>query len=436
MTARSHRPAASLAATAALALVLGGCKPDHRPPPQADAGLPQPGPLDPAAVAPAAYGYAPPPAQAYAYPKRAYAVSRAVYSRPPTYAFAYGDEQPWVWDAADDGQMFAEPIADGWRYYYYEPGEAYPYFVQDPDYGYAYSDSGALIALFAATGALLGADQYAPVEYRARDYWRRGYDLDTTWRRSPRYQVDEQVWRERAPTLIQTQSRWFQAASARPAWRDAPTMLPPELRHDHGRHLGWFKDHDRQVATAPPPPEAMRGQAWRPPERNSTPPARQDVQAEHGRRAPPPQAFARAEPPRPAYAHGPEPWRETRHEAPRWNPPQAQPHHEARMARAERPEPPRVAQDGGRGHGRGGLGGGGHERGGGGPPASAASAEQHGQAAAWRAPAPPGPPQGHPGEGGGGRHGGGRGGGGEQGGGKQGGRPGGGDPHGRGHDHG
>jgi hypothetical protein len=233
--------APNLLGATALVLVLGGCKVDNRP--LLARGDPAPaapalGPLDPtyAAATPTAYLSAD---QAYAYPQRAYAVSRAVRERPPSYAFSYGDEQPWAWDAADQGLMFAEPVGQNWRYYYYETGDAYPYFVQDPDYGYAYGDNGVLLALFDAAGGLVGSDRYATYAPRASGYWSRAHDLNRSYWSSPRHRVEQTAWRERAPALVATQDRWFRSASAQPAWDQA-------RRHDNGRDLGWEHDHGRR----------------------------------------------------------------------------------------------------------------------------------------------------------------------------------------------
>jgi len=258
---RYFRLVAGLMGTSAMTLSLAACKFDNRPllarndaRPAYDAA-PALGPLDPG------YGPAPaalPPMQAYAYPERAYTVSRAAYQRPPSYAFAYDNGQPWAWDVADEGLMFAEPYGgDDWRYYYYEPGEDYPYYVQDADYGYAYGDDGALLALFTAAGVLIGADRYDEYRPRAGYYWTRAEDLNRNYYRAPRYRVEDAVWRERAPVVFRSQDRWYRAFEAQPGWREA-------ARHDNGRHLGWYKDRDdqgrndqgrgqRQFAYAAPP---------------------------------------------------------------------------------------------------------------------------------------------------------------------------------------
>lgn len=243
---RKFRPAAGLMGATALSVALSACKIDNRPllawgsPPPADYAGPALGPLDPGAA------YLPAD-QAYVYPQRAYAMSRVVYQRPPSYAFAYGDEQPWVWDVADDGLIFAEPYEDDWRYYYYGPGDAYPYFVQDPHYGYAYGDGGVLLALFTAAGALIAADRYRDYAPRADYYWDHAYDLNRSYWGSPRYRVEEAVWRERAPLVYATHERWFRGFEARPDWREA--VRRGDWRHDNGLHLGWYKDRgERRVA--------------------------------------------------------------------------------------------------------------------------------------------------------------------------------------------
>jgi hypothetical protein len=357
----------------------------------------------------------PPPPEPYLYPARAYRVSRRYAAAPPSYAFAYGDEQPWVWEAANDDLMFAEPDDTGYRYYYYEPGEAYPYFVQDADYGYAYGDGGALLAVFDAAGALLSADQYGGYGGRARDDWSRGYALEQAYRNSPRYAVQPTVWRERAPAITAPREQWFQAAAAQPAWRQAyagrgaaaPRDWNAPAPHDNGRHLGWEKTHGGPAHAAAPPP-AWREARQPPPRWNGS--AAMDAPhghggEGHGRGGHEAHAFARQDAP-PAFAAAP-PGRGD---------------HGGDHGRGP-------GRDNGADHG----GGWGHGHGGdrSGPPAFAQAAPQHGHDAAFHAPQggqDHGPPGGH----GGGDHGNGHGNGGGGGGGQGHGNGGGGGEHGHG----
>lgn len=363
---RTFRPAAILLASTALAVGLCGCKPDHRAAPVASAGTPPLGPLDPG-YAPAAYGAAAPapPAQAYAYPQRAYRMSRVVHQRPPSYAFGYGDEQPWVWDDGDQGTMFAEPIDDGYRYYYYEPGEAYPYFVQDPDYGYAYGPDGALIALFAATGALIAADHWRDHAPYAQGYWTRGYDLDRAYRHSTRFPVQPAIWREHAPGVYSGHDRWFRAAQVQPGWREAqPWARQP--RHDNGLHLGWFKDRGRGREHAFVGPPAQRVQPQ--PVRIETGQSRSDHGWRQARQERP------AQPAGAPYGHGPvarpEPGAQGWREAHGGGQPQSRPQH----------GPPVGGGDVGGGD-HGGWKHGGGDRGG---QAFVRAAEPRGGGASWR----------------------------------------------------
>jgi hypothetical protein len=422
------RPALLLAATAATGLALSGCKLDNRPllargDPAPDAyatPAPAPGPLEPvSAVAAGQPCNCLAPAQAYVYPARARRVSRAYYDAPPAYGFDYGGEQPWVWAAADDDLMFAEPYDDGYRYYYYEAGWDYPYFVQDDGYGYAFDDSGALVALFDAAGVLLSGDGYSDYYRRAHDDWSRGFALERAYRASPRFVVDRAVWRERAPQLAQGRERWFAAAAAQPAWREAAPRgdwsLPRGVHgaawsggHGAGARIaeaGRVIEPGRVAAPDRRGPQILRGgerTAALEPRRGFEAHAAARMQAgpRHGERLAQqawhggggrqggPAAFAQRGP-----AHGGGGEARTRMAFAQHGPPRGGGETPARVAFAQHGAP----------HG-----------GGGGPRmAFAPSAGQHGHEASFRGPAQP---QGHPG-GGGGNHGGGGHGGGNRGGG-------------------
>ena len=224
---RLVRPAALALSASAIALTLAGCKVDSRPllargetgyatsaayayDPDA-LGLPY---AQPARLAPVDDYY-----DGYAIAERAYAYDRAAYRAPPDYGFRYGDADPWAWQLANDSLMFAEPYGDDYRFYYYEPGEAYPYFVRDDRYGYAYGENGALMALFSAAGALLPNSELGSVADIAGRYLARGYDLRDTYYDSPRYAVAEPLWIERAPLIYAAQEPWILAAEQVPVWR-------------------------------------------------------------------------------------------------------------------------------------------------------------------------------------------------------------------------
>ncbi|RAK59747.1 hypothetical protein DJ021_07990 [Phenylobacterium hankyongense] len=265
---RTFRSATVLMASSALALTLSACKIDNRPLLARDAaagpaygGLPAPGPMDLAYAPPAPVAAYAPPADRYAYARRAYGVDRAVYDAPPAYGFAYGDEQPWAWQTADDSLLYAEPIDNGYRSYYYEPGQDYPYFVRDGSYGYGYGQDGALIALYDAAGVLLSGDRYGQAAPLAGRYWARGYDLRRTSLRAPRIAVDEGRWRERRPQFARAQAAWIGAAQAQPGWRDqgggerdrpAPQFAAAYGPRGHGGHHGGEGPAPQSMAQGQP----------------------------------------------------------------------------------------------------------------------------------------------------------------------------------------
>ena len=115
--------------------------------------------------------------------------------------------------------MFAEPYQDDYRFYYYEPGDTYPYFVRDDRYGYAYGDNGGLLAVLDATGALLPNSQLSALADIAGRYLYRGQSLRDVYYDAPHYAVAESVWIDRAPVLYAYQEPWIEVAQAQPVWR-------------------------------------------------------------------------------------------------------------------------------------------------------------------------------------------------------------------------
>lgn len=410
-----------LLAASGLALTLAGCKVDNRPllarnsaQPVDYAALPQPGLPGAEPYGADAYGgnLPPPPpplppARAYPYAERAYGLDRAFYQEAPDYGFAYADEEPWVWQAADDSLMFAEPYGDDYRFYYYEPGATYPYFVRTSDYGYAYDRTGGLLALFDAAGALIRGDNYARYYPDARRYWSRGSDLRATYARAPRRAIDPGVWTERAPRIARIEQPWMAAPERQPAWREWRASAGPavvqrferqrparaiaaEGRTDNGRHLGWDQGrhegwNNRPAAgpmiaqAAPPRSEAARG-----PNRD----ARRGPEG-HGRRQGAEAAAA-------AMAHG-------RDASFRGGEPRA-------AQRQSQPQPSQPNPGRGEGHGRHGGGNPHFAQAAPQPSARAApaanwtAAKDHGHGHGAPRPQPQGQPQAQPNHGGGGGH--------------------------------
>ena len=188
------------------------------------------------------------PAAAYPLAERAYGLQRAVYDAPPDYGFDYDGVAPMVWETEDDWAMYAEPWEGDYRYYYYEPGAERPYFVRDREYGYGYSPTGQLIAVFDSRGRYLERDVAQRVAPLAGRYYLRGGNLREAGRRAQRTPVSEPLWYERAPVVERTAAPWLRAAREETGWR------------------AWREaDRDRELARFEPEQRARTVQAdrWR-----------------------------------------------------------------------------------------------------------------------------------------------------------------------------
>ena len=225
---------ALLAAASAAALGLAACD-DNR---TARVDAPEPAPLAELTAEAADLPFADPapvqvsgPEEGYRWAERAYGLQRAVYDTPPDYGFAYDDVEPMVWETADDWDLYAEPWDGGYRYYYYEPGAAYPYFVRDREYGYAFDAAGVLIALIDSGGRYLPREtvyRYAPTAGR---YYVRGRDLRNAGLQARRIRVTDETWRVQAPRVLRDADPWLRAA-----------------REDHGWRAWRERDRDRELA--------------------------------------------------------------------------------------------------------------------------------------------------------------------------------------------
>jgi hypothetical protein len=275
---------ASAAVAIAVSLALAGCNPKSAADESSIASqlpeLPATLPLAPGeatVVRPAAAAAALPaakpiravqladPGQSYAYADDAWGFADAIGDAPPDYGFDYDDVEPWAWQGYDDSIAFAEPIDDGYRYYYYRPGASSPYFVRDPDYGYGY-DNGQLAVVYAASGAVLPYAAYGPRQDYAARYYARGRDLyRSSHQRRP---VIAANWAARQNAISATRARWAAARSREADWqRYHASVVQRQQRHwsqeqvrrraDTVRYDAW---RDQQFRT-PPPPRAIPA-AW------------------------------------------------------------------------------------------------------------------------------------------------------------------------------
>lgn len=276
-----------LSTALAAVLVLAGC---NRAPeadgnataamvlPELPATLPlDPGPAGAIDVAPAVSDLpeAPPlrlaqvadPADAYGYADAAYGYDAALADSPPDYAFDYADADPWAWQAYDGSTMFAEPIDDGYRYYYYRPGADEPYFIRDPYYSYGFA-GGMLAAVYALDGGIVPYGDYGPRLGYASRYYARGRDLYLAGRRAQRRPVIAGVWLARRPVILASRERWGAGRERQPLWASYHRANQPRLQRywepervrraaDSERFAGW-----RQAGLRGTPPPRAIPAAW------------------------------------------------------------------------------------------------------------------------------------------------------------------------------
>jgi hypothetical protein len=239
------RSALLAAAPLALALALAGC---HRnqaqtgqafypattlPPLPASLPLstaPVTGPLMPAPpvtelprARPIEEGYVPPD-EDYAWIDRADMLFDTIGDAPPDYGFDYDGVEPWAWETTDGYELIAEPIDDGYRYYYYEPGDDAPFLVRDPYYSYGYGD-GRLVAVYAG-GRLLGQAEAARQADAAARYWARAQGLRGADQALDRRPVSAFLWAQQRPLVAQARQQWTLARAQDPAWQQWRARQP------------------------------------------------------------------------------------------------------------------------------------------------------------------------------------------------------------------
>jgi len=155
--------------------------------------------------------------EGYGYLDRAYYQEDAVEDAPPDYSFDEGGVRPWTWTTHDGARVICEPVAGGYRYYYYRAGAQSPYLVRDPQYSYAY-DNGALVSVFTLAGVLVNLDGGSqPVIYAGR-YLDRG---NTLWRAAserPHLPVNAYAWNDRRADLAAQRVSWQRQMGGNPEW--------------------------------------------------------------------------------------------------------------------------------------------------------------------------------------------------------------------------
>jgi hypothetical protein len=224
-------------------------------------------------------GYADAPQDArYAWIDRADWISDTIGDAPPDYYFDYDGVEPWAWQTSGDYLTYAEPIDDGYRYYYYEPGADYPYLVRDPQYSYGYRD-GRIATIYDRQGRYLAAGEARRQAESASRYYARARALRVAARGNDRRGVAAAQWAARRPVIAAARTDWREARQRVPDWQayrqrhaaDESQRLQPERvirQRAAERFASWQQE----------------GQAGRPPQLYGRPNDRAD-RAEGARQA-------------------------------------------------------------------------------------------------------------------------------------------------------
>jgi hypothetical protein len=170
------------------------------------------------AAQPLGYDYAPASPQAYAPIARAASLLDTIGEAPPDYAFDYGGVEPWAWQTADDYYVYAEPIDDGYRYYYYGPDAAEPFLVRDPYYSYGYDD-GRVIAVYDARGRYLDRIEARRRAQTASRYYQRARQLRHAARAENRRAIAASRWAVQRRHVAAARRDWDRARTQQAAWQ-------------------------------------------------------------------------------------------------------------------------------------------------------------------------------------------------------------------------
>lgn len=226
--------AAMVAPPAAALPLAAGAPPSEAPAPVGAAAAP--------AAAPIRYAPAP-PQEGYGCLDQAASMSQAFADTPPDYAVDYQGTRPWIWRSGSGAYRIVERLPRGERFFYYRPGQAYPFLVRDPDYSYAY-DGGRLVAVYGPGGTALNdalAEQRAAEAsrylYRAREL----YQAAQSDRREAAYAA---AWAERQDEIRRENLMWQQQQAQNAQWNAW------HRAHQAEEQRQWRQERDQRLAYA------------------------------------------------------------------------------------------------------------------------------------------------------------------------------------------
>jgi hypothetical protein len=172
-----------------------------------------------------------PGADDYQWLALASALSGMLGNAPPDYAFGYDGIQPWAWETGDRYMRYAEPLDDGYRYYYYEPDSYTPFLVSDPYYSYGYRGD-RLVAIYDRSGRVIDARRAERQRQAARDYYARARQMYLAAHQAQRTGVAAPLWQRHRDDIARQRQQWNQARSQRPAWQRWDAQNEQRLHRD------------------------------------------------------------------------------------------------------------------------------------------------------------------------------------------------------------
>lgn len=204
------------------------------------------------AAAPIAYQAAPATAAGYAPIARADTLLETIGDAPPDYVFDYDGVAPYGWETADDYRVYAEPIDDGYRYYYYAPDADAPFLVRDPGYSYGY-EGGRLIAVYDSGGRYISGDAARRRAEIASRYYARARALRAASARDNRHAIEASRWASQQRQVAEARREWDRARARQVEWQAAQARQRADAAEQARRN-----EERRARAEA-----AQRFQQWR-----------------------------------------------------------------------------------------------------------------------------------------------------------------------------
>ncbi len=210
--------------------------------------------------------------EGYRYLDRGLYQENAVEDAPPDYSFEEGGVRPWTWGTGDGARVISEPVADGYRTYYYNAGSDAPYLVRDPRYAYAY-DHGALVAAFTVGGVQIDLTEGSDLAQYGSRYYSRAHTLWARATSGPHLAVNAYAWGDRRADVAAQRMQWQRHIAENPDWsawhsaHETEEQAPwSEARAQHqqaAQQFGAWQDHHFRGAPpqmygddAPPPTPA------------------------------------------------------------------------------------------------------------------------------------------------------------------------------------